>query len=277
MNWSRVLSAVAMAMAGVVVPAAGGPIFSVIVQRDTIYKQTSPSAPTTPTGLDIVLSADPPGPFDGGTVNTPGTAGTVTMTPGFDGAGNAEIRFKSGIIATQAVYDAMFPTGTYTFNLTDSMDATQNTSVMFTDNHSGTFPPIPAVTPASYMALQGLDPTQALTVIFNQFDSTNGPGELGFFFIVDKLTGTTVFFDAPQPTTTSENIPANTLTAGKQYLLALFFTTSGGPPNTNMLLEVNSETQALFTTAGGVPEPATAGLFLLGAGLAWGIARKRRS
>ena len=173
----------------------------------------------------------------------------------------------------------MFPTGNYTFNLTDSADSTQNTSVVFTDNPSGTFPPIPALTGASFTALQGMDPTQALTVMFNQFDSNpNAPGELGFFFMVDNTTHATVFFDAPQPNVTQENIPANTLMAGKQYLFALFFTTSGGPPNTNQLLEVNSDTKGLFTTAGagGVPEPGTAGLVLLGAGAILGMARKRR-
>jgi len=212
-------------------------------------------------------------------VVTPGTAGTVTLGPGSDGAGNPDINFKSGIISSQATYNAMFPTGTYTFNLTDSADMTLNTTVMFTDNHTGTFPPIPALTPASFTALQGMDPTQALTVMFNQFDSNpNAPGELGFFFILDNTSHVTVFFDAPPPNVTSENIPANTLQAGKQYLFALFFTTSGGPPNTNELLEMNSETKGLFTTAGAagaVPEPGTAGLVLLGAVAILGLKRKR--
>lgn len=261
-----------------VIPASGAPLFSVIIQRDTVYKQTGPSAPTSPSGLDIFLKGDPPGPFDGGTVNTPGTAGTVTLTPGTDGAGNPDIQFGSGLLTNQASFNAMFPTGTYTFNLTDSADATQNTSQSIIDNSSGTFPPIPALTAASFNGLQGLDPTQAFTVFFNQFDSTNGPGELGFFFIVDKNTFATVFFDAPQPTTTQENIPANTLLAGKQYLFALFFTTNtaGGGTASNTELQVNSETQGLFTTAGAVPEPGTACLCLLGLGVFAAANRKRR-
>lgn len=102
------------------------------------------------------------------------------------------------------------------------------------------------MTSSSYSALQGIDPTQAFSIFFNQFDSTNWPGELGFFFLVDKATSSIVFSDAPQPTVTQENIPANTLQPGKQYLFALFFTTNTG--GTNSQLQVNSETQGLFTT-----------------------------
>ena len=90
---------------------------------------------------------------------------------------------------------------------------------------------------------------------------------------MNASTFSLAFFDAPQPSTTQEIVPANTLQPGTNYLLALFFTSSSGVPNTNSLLEVNSQTRVLFSTEsplGAAPEPAGASLSAVGiAALLW--------
>lgn len=122
--------------------AMGAPLpFSIIIQRDTVYKQTGPGAPTIPSGLDIFLKADPRGSFDGGTVDTPGTAGTVTLLSTFDSFGNPDLEFGSGLFTDQTAFNTMFPIGTDTFHLTDSVNPGNNTTQAFLDNPPGRFRP----------------------------------------------------------------------------------------------------------------------------------------
>ena len=111
-----------------------------------------------------------------------------------------------------------------------------------------------------------MDPSQNLTVGFNQFNANPNAG-LGFFEIFNNSTNAFVTFYTFNPDQTSITITGNTLQQGTQYKFGLFFTTTGGPPNSNELLEVNSETTGLFTTAGGaaaVPEPSAWTTGLLG-------------
>lgn len=233
----RVLGLFAIAC---ITPAFGSTAFY-IIQKDTRFTQTSTAAPTTPDNFDFFATVSPDATFDGGTVTGPGAFGTQTLSNL-----GTELQYGSGIIATQN------PTGTYTFNVTDSGTPANNTSVSV-DDTTETFPDaIPALTGASYTGLQNLDPTQAFTVNFNTF---TGPAALAFFAILDLNTNAVPIFDGLQPNAGQDTIAANSLVGGDSYEFILFFTTNVDTTNTQ--LQLTDRTRGFFTTQGAVPEPGT--------------------
>src|SRR5689334_20588194 len=115
--------------------ASASPFF--IVQKDTRYTQTAGSAPTTPTGYDFFATVTSPGTFDGGTVTVPVTSQLLSLT-----SSGASLQFGSGVITDQSTFTSTYPTGTYSFHLTDSTNSghTQDATI---DDSVEDFAPIP--------------------------------------------------------------------------------------------------------------------------------------
>jgi hypothetical protein len=241
------------------------------IQKDTRFTQTSTAAPTIPDDFDFfaTVAPNPIDTFDGGNVVGPGAFGTQTLTN--NGGGN--LQFFSGVVATQ------FPTGTYAFNVTDSVTPANNTSVSVDDSVE-IFPNvIPALAAASFTALQSYDPTQPLTLNFNTFTPGAAPfnSSLVFLAILNLSTSSFSVFDGLQPNSGQDIIAANTLSAGVPYEYFLFFTntliTGNGPIVTQV--QLSDRTRGFFTTQGAVPEPSTMLLAISGiAVICW---LKRRS
>src|SRR5258708_25197927 len=93
------------------VPVFGSATYT--IQKDTRFTQSSTAPPTTPDNFDFfaTVAPNPSDTFDAGNVVGPAAFGTQTLAN--NGGGN--LQFGSGVIATQ------FPTGTYTFNVTDTV------------------------------------------------------------------------------------------------------------------------------------------------------------
>ena len=240
-------------------PVFAAPFY--IIQKDTRYTQTSGAGPTTPDGFDFFATVTTPGSFDGGTAMVPVTNQVLPLANQ-----GAQLQFGSGVIASQATFNATFPLGVYSFHLTDSTNP-GNTADATVDDSTETFAIIPALTALSFAALQSMDPAQALTVQFNTFTGAPPPfnGPLTFFAIVRQSNGSIVQFDGLQPDVGQDVIPANTLLAGEQYRYILFF--SNDAVGTNTQLQLNSRTQGFFTpgtAAAAAPEPASAWLGLAG-------------
>jgi hypothetical protein len=244
------------------IPAFSTPFY--IVEKDILFLQNSTAAPVATNGSAVTLSVTTPGSFDGGTVNTPGSAGTKTLGPG--------LIFQSGLLPAG---DNTFPKGLYTFNLTDSTNSA-NSATQTVDDTVENFPTaIPALTPASWTALQTIDPTAPFTFHFNSFTSPDAP--LTFFDIQNLNDGTVPFSDGLQPNVTQDTIAANTLKVGVPYRFLIFFTDN--IVTTNTQLQLTNRTQGRFTpgAATATPEPATVSTCLLGAIAMLGVARRRRS
>jgi hypothetical protein len=266
LNLRRVISVSGLLAVTWLVPAFGGAVFT--IQKDTRYTQTSTSAPTTPDGFDFFATVrpNPSDTFDGGNVVGPAGFGTQTLT----NQGGGSLQYGSGVIATQ------FPTGTYTFNVTDSVTPANNTSVAV-DDTTEVFPnAIPAISGASYTALQGFDATKPFTLMFNSFTSADG---LIFLDILNLNTSTFSFVDALQPNAGQDTIPANTLTNGTPYKFFLFFTNTvvtGNSPGPVTQEQLSNRTIGFFTTqSAAVPEPSSAFLGMLGIAAIYALKRKR--
>ena len=278
----KTLVVCSLAAGAVVLPAAATPLFSVEIQRTTVYDQTSGAAPASPSNVAVIFSVDPPANFTGGTVDSPLATDVAQLSPGLDGGGNPDLQSMEFNFSSQPAALAMFPNGgsTYTFNLVDSNDTTQNQSVQMQDISTSATLGTPAATSATWNGLQGLDATQDFTFGYNA--DTSPDASLDFLEIAQCSDATCanfvslVYFNSASPGNTSFDLPANTFLPGTPYLAALFFTAATGVPNTNTLTEINNETNITFETMTSIPEPGTWLSLLTGlAGLAIRRWRKR--
>lgn len=253
----RQLGLPCVVIAGVLVSFAGRssattPTFF-IVQDDLRFAQTGPST-VSADGFDFIGNATPndgigPIAFDGGTVTLPSASplGTVTLS-----TSGVSQKYSSGRVS-QTTFQTDYPNGTYTFHMTSSANPslTQTEAV----DNSSVLPPTsdPMLMAASFTALQGMDPTKALTVSFNTFAGANADALI--FFAVQNSSGQSLIFDGLQPNVTQDTIPAGTLQAGAQYSLVLFFSNAAITADNNGEILMDTRTTASFST---VPEPATA-------------------
>lgn len=166
----------------------GAGIGLVDIFKNISYTQSSGAAPTSPTGFfaDVELTSVNPGDFNNVSVTYPGPGSPLSLpqvSPTF---------FSSGPgFATQAAMNAAIPFGAYQYTATNtgvSMTATLNyTTDAFTSA-------VPALSSATFSALQGLNPSTALTVGFNSFTPNAAASEGFTFFSIFNSSGT-VFTD----------------------------------------------------------------------------------
>ena len=263
--------------------AAGAQVASADVSKNLEYVQVGPSAVVPLAADNAFLYARTFFPnasdFDGGnlTFSGPGSPQTFNISGNL---GSPFVGYQTGYL-TQANLDAMFPNGiTYTLTATNSSTlSSQAVNVTYaTDVYTSD---LPALTAASYAALQSANPNAAVTLDFNSF--TQNPGASfaqGFLTIYDLTTNTYVdSFNGFAPTTTSETIAPGVLTAGDQYQYELIFedAVTGNDGSVATYAVSNVRTLGLFTVPLGVPEPATWTMMLIGVAALGSVARRRRS
>jgi hypothetical protein len=256
------LCAVSSARASLVEPS---------LQKILLFSQTSAAAPTAPDSFGAYLGVYElnPGDVDSVTVAYPGPGSPVTLPgPGF---------VTSQYFLTQADMDAAYPLGTYTFLANNSVTLASETDVL---NYAQDAYPldIPALDPATFLALEGMNPSLPFTVDFNSFtQSPNANAGGGTYFVVTG--GMSPFWSY---TPDSAVIPANTLAFGATYYWGLGFddqiTSTDPSTGAPTLIVEDLETFGTFTTAAAAPEPSTlilAGIASLGC-LCWRIRKQPR-
>jgi hypothetical protein len=262
-------------------PMMASSIAEIDIFKNQVFTQTSGAAPTTPTGFfaDIELNSVNPGDFDAVSVSYPGPASPTSLTlagPSFWGYGPS--------FATQADMNAAVPTGDYVYTAANS--ATSDSEMATLDYTGDAFASaIPALTAATWNALNGLDPSTALTVGFDTFIPGAGttPGDAFVFFTISNAATGTVFSDGfLDPSSGSLLLPANTLMPNTTYGFELDFSDRqiGSDPGSGASTAIGSDLRddGTFSTGSigsGAPEPGT--WLLFGSGLAALAALRRRS
>lgn len=235
--------------------------------KNVEYTQTSGAAPTVPGGFFLSFRAFfHPGDFDTGSVTYPGPSSPQALSP----SGTSLLIFQTALLPSQAVMDAAYPFGTYSYTVSNSgTSATQSADISYlADAYTAD---IPALTAATYAALQGMNVGSPLTLNFNGFTPI-GADAATFLTIFGSPFATSV-----SNTTTSATIPANTLTAGTTYTFELDFTDRVSGANNRVATQIGFDvrTDVTFTTAL-APEPGSMALGALGvAALAFGLRRRR--
>jgi hypothetical protein len=241
-------------------PVRGGPIDLFDISRFAEYGQdASGVTPTDFLFLSTLRSGDPS--LDRATLTYPGNR---SPWPYFRSSGQFGL---FDVVATRSELDAAYPFGTYTATFTSTGGPnTASATIQYT--HDATPGTVPAFTPATFQALQGLDPSRPFTLTFNKFTPDPAANESATFLgIFDPDLGS--ILSAPiSPGATSYILPANFLRPDVQYTIDLLFqstiTGTDGTAPTSQTFSI--DTIGNFTTAAAVPEPASLTLVLFGLG-----------
>ncbi|HLN01532.1 MAG TPA: PEP-CTERM sorting domain-containing protein [Bryobacteraceae bacterium] len=233
---------------------------------NTIYEQTGSAAPTSPSlfffsfGGNSVAAGD----FTGGNLTSPNA--TLTSLP----VSGTSFGASSLLFTTFAGLHTQFPFGSYTITGTGGTDGPQSETFSYPLDAFTT--DIPALDPSAFIGLQGLNPTNSLTIGFNSFSPDSHANEAFTFFTIFDA-GTVVFTEAfLSNSTTSVFLPANKLLPGTSYSFELDFSdrirSLDGATGVTIDQGFDVRTEGSFTTgSAAVPEPTSLVLFGTAAGL----------
>jgi hypothetical protein len=234
-------------------------ITGVDIFKNILYTQSSGASPTTPSlyFADLELRSQTLGDFTDVSVTYPGPASPTSLpevSPTFFSYGPP--------FGTQAAMDAAIPFGAYDFAATNSGTSFSQTATLNYSTDAFTSA-IPALSAASFSALNGLNPTTALTVGFNSFTPNAAASEGFTFFSIFNGSGTFFSDGFLAPNSTSLILPAGTLAANTTYLFELDFSDriNGTDPAISVPTLVGSDvrTDGTFTTGPAfsqAPEPS---------------------
>ena len=268
---STVLAAVVgFALVGAVFTAQPEPALadsaSALIFNNTVFDQTSNSAPVTPAFyfFSIAATFQTAGSYNAATATYPGPGSPQPLAL----IGPTEFNFSSPAFGSLSTLQTAYPFGTYTVTATGGQP-TSVSSLSYTANFFSTT--VPFIT--NYSSLNGLNPASNFGVDYNSFtpdpNVTNG---FTFFTVTNAATQQVVFQDGLQsPSSMVAIIPANTLSPNTSYNFELDFSNRLVVGSTTQGFDMR--TDGLFTTgpAVAVPGPIAGaglpGLILAGGGL----------
>lgn len=194
------------------------------VDKIQAFQQTSQNTPvleTNPFSFKIGANRNPtrPNSIQSGTVQKPNPGGVLTLAN--DGSGNFVL--QGGNFATAAELNAVFPNGSYVFNL---QTVTPPTAYSNTVSITGDFYPttIPRITSGTW-ASGGfqVEPAQSTFVSWQIFSSTFPAGNTAVILEIVDDAGAVAFRFTSTKDSTSTSIPAGTLKAAQFYTATLTF------------------------------------------------------
>lgn len=223
---------------------------------NSFYEQTSSVAPVTPAAFTFSVNAAEPLPPGNlpvtWTYPGPGSPQALTNDPN-----NGRNTFTSPQFSSLSALQAAYPFGNYTFTATSGSTIAGQATSQYNANY---FPAsVPALTAASYNALQGLVPNQAITVTFNNL--LLNPGAQYSYTPTLYISSPGSYGGLTLSGANSVYIPAGTLAANTAYNFELVFTDFnwGGnftPSNPFYEQEFSDVDEGSFYTVSPSPEPA---------------------
>jgi hypothetical protein len=197
----------------------------------TVYNQYSPAPPATPDVPNAYYFGAQLNSLDASDyvdvyANVPGTGSVY-----FDEFAPNYFNFNSPYFANKTDFDSGFPSGEYDFyvdftNSTDSGSLIVPAQELYATNAA-------AFTTNCWSAMQHVDPTKCFTLRWNSFAPSPGTTTAYTFVdVIDQDSGDTSFAaDFLTPSTTTTNIPPNTLLYGKTYRVNAFFSNRQDTPD----------------------------------------------
>lgn len=244
-----------------------------------LYQQTGPDTVTPLDGganAQFIAETIDAGPtdFDGGILTFPGPGSPITL------ANQLYSQFYVSNSMTLSDLDAAFPSGLYTITATNSILGTSDSIDMnYLDDMNPTV--APALTPSSFISLQDLDSSAAITLTFNSFTpdprADTSLTELNF---IDLTTGALVTSPGnPFGHFNDGIIPANIFSPGNSYVYELGFLNEIDSSFfvAPVLIDASEAMTEGYFTVASVPEPETWAVILIGiAGMGASMRIRRR-
>lgn len=246
------------------------------VARWQTFTQSSNAAPGSPNsfGFTARVFSNTANEVQNGTVKTP-LATVYNMNP----SGAFVTGYSNFSFASEAALDALFPTGSYEFTLTNGPRSGDSDTIDFND--PGWADVTPHLVGTNYADLQGADVTSAISFNWSAWDTTGSyTGRQTYFTLIDVTGGGTQVVPQQQghaDTFLSKTLAANTLVAGRTYQYTLTFGALDQSEEAEGLAPARPTAAKYMTTSGrfttAVPEPGTIAVLALGV---VGAFRRRR-
>jgi hypothetical protein len=252
--FAGVAGAVGVALGGACVLPAGAEIPQYDLFFNAFYTQTGPSAPASPPALAAALRLvnNDPDAIGDASVTTPDLQ--VLPLAQFT---ETEWLYYSPVFASEAAMFAAFPVGTYVYGVLGGTLGPQTGDLVLTAPPLWT-PVVPVFTGGTTAALEGMNPSEDLTIEFNGWTPVSGANEsLTFVSFIDAGTNEFVLDGSFAPETTSAVIPAGSLAPETAYFAVLYYssrarTVDAGLGGADALVGYDRVTGFLFVTGSAV-------------------------
>jgi hypothetical protein len=212
----------AVACSGMAIEAARAQLTGDTIFKEAEYTQSGGGLSLDGYFFSSRLFMTSPTDFDGGSLTYPGPGSPASYS--YVSSNPSYLIYQTPYYASSADLDAAFPAGVYTSTATNSItSASQTTSITSpaTDAYPHT---IPALTAASYAALQAVNPSTDTTINFNTFVPDGSATSSYIFFDVYDSSGAAVYNQDFLPSsTTAVTIPAGVLMPSTDYSYRLDF------------------------------------------------------
>ncbi len=246
--------AVAVSASGVYADPTGAAasVYSYDLFKSAVHSQFSNDPPGDPDYFIGVARLIMSSPMDVNPV-------TLNYAGVYNGGGlltfdNSQYLFFGTPRATQAVLDADFPTGTYTYTIYSAFPFQQSATLQVTT--TALTPTVPAFTGDTHDRLQGMNSAQDFSAEINGWlPGPNANEWYTFLDVRDVNTGETRYATgALDPATTEVVIPAGALASNTMYQVSVYYSTRnnqspGGFNDALRLCAWDRITSVIFTTA----------------------------
>lgn len=196
----------------------------------TVYHQSCPAPPITPDTPNAYYAGMQLGTEDASDYVDVYAVTPDNVTNDLNETGENYFNYGSPYFATKTNFDANYPSGEYDFYV-DHADYSEMGDIVIPDEDLYATNTA-AFTTNCWLAMQAVDPAKCFTLNFNSF--TPLPATTSAFTFVDIYDSNgNVPYDALflDPSTTTTNIPANTLLYGEVYQVNLDFSSRQDTPD----------------------------------------------
>jgi hypothetical protein len=196
----------------------------------TVYHQSSPTPPTVPDFPNAYYYGTQLGSEDASDYVDVYQVTPIDNTNDMEETAYNYFSFNSPYFDTKTNFDATYPPGEYDFYI-DHTDYTDTGALIVPDEDLYSTN-VEAFTTNCWLAMQAVDPSKTFALAFNSFTpSPDTTTAYTFLDLYDQNGNSPFYAGYLTPSTTTTNIPANTLSYGEVYQVDTYFSSRQDTPD----------------------------------------------